>query len=340
MKKLFKSFLALFTFIIAVVTLVAPYGVLAANVQNSITVTTSPATLGYIGYDVNFGRKTLADGTLAYCLDYTMATPVTTTVGLIGEADAGMAYLMENGFPNKSITGDNDKDYFITQTAIWWYLDLTAPKATGNYGLTDGFKTTDSDPQNLRPIIKDLVSKAINAKNHGYKNPSITATINNSNLTINSDKTYFVSEAITVNSTDVDTYTVDLSEAPEGSYVTDLEGNVKNTFASNEQFIVYVAVNDNREDVSFNVKINTTATYNKVYKYLKAADIEQDILLAVLYPETKDANTELLLNVDYPEIEVPNTNSSAVAMNLLGSFTIVLGLLLTRKYAKNTKKVK
>ena len=82
MKKIFKSFLAL---IIAVVSFVTPYSVMAANVPSSITVTTSPATLGYIGEDVNFGTKTLADGSIAYCLDYTMNTPVVTTVGLIGE---------------------------------------------------------------------------------------------------------------------------------------------------------------------------------------------------------------------------------------------------------------
>ena len=60
---------------------------------------------------------------------------------------------MVNGYPNKSFTGDRLKDYYITQTALWWYLDDTA----GGTNLGNSFKTNGSDPYNLRPYIKDLV---------------------------------------------------------------------------------------------------------------------------------------------------------------------------------------
>ena len=39
--------------------------------------------------------------------------------------NAGVAYILENGYPNKHFTGDSNKDYYITQLAVWWYLDDT-----------------------------------------------------------------------------------------------------------------------------------------------------------------------------------------------------------------------
>ena len=50
-----------------------------------------------------------------------------------------------------------DKDYYITQTAIWWYLDST--QGTSNLG--NGFKVTDSDPYDMRKLIKNLVNEGI-----------------------------------------------------------------------------------------------------------------------------------------------------------------------------------
>ena len=53
-------------------------------------------------------------------------TAQNTTATLVKNSsiiDNGLIYILRNGYPEKSITGDNDKDYYITQTAVWWYLD-------------------------------------------------------------------------------------------------------------------------------------------------------------------------------------------------------------------------
>ena len=46
-----------------------------AEVPNKINVTSTPAVKGYIGEKVNFGTKSLNDGSVAYCLDYNKLTP-------------------------------------------------------------------------------------------------------------------------------------------------------------------------------------------------------------------------------------------------------------------------
>ena len=65
---------------------------------------------------------------------------------LEGEAPAAIAYILSNGYPRTSITGDSDKDYYITQAALWWYMDLHM----GGHNLPESFKTTGPDPYNLR----------------------------------------------------------------------------------------------------------------------------------------------------------------------------------------------
>lgn len=328
MKKVFKSFLAV---IIAVATIVAPVlTVFAETVPESIHVVTTPPQPGNSWYIENLyvGNKTITGGGVAYCLNYHLNTPLDTTVTLKNEMDAGMAYIIENGFPNKSITGNNDKDYYITQVAVWWYLDET----TGSDNLSAENKASNSE---VVPYIRSLVTGAIDAKNRGYKNPTISASINNNNLVINGE--YFKSEEITVNTTDVDTYTVELVNAPSGSYTADLEGNKKETFNASEKFVVYVPANSvGKDNSSFTVKLVGNGKAYKVYEYLRQNDGEQNILPSILYPTELTTNTELALNV-YPEIEVPNTGSNLILMYIIGSLLIITGLVFVRSYAKDNK---
>ena len=61
-----------------------------------------PAYLG----NVSFYTKVTKSGDYVYCLDKTKKTSKNVTANLVGEMDAGFAYLITNGYPNKSITGD------------------------------------------------------------------------------------------------------------------------------------------------------------------------------------------------------------------------------------------
>ena len=112
---------------------------------------------------IKFQTKVTTSGELVYCLDRTKSTAKNVDATLVGELDAGFAYLIQNGYPHKKITGDNMKDYYITQTAIWWYLDDTT--GSGNLGST--FKVSAEDPHGIRTHIKNLVANAKKAKEQG-----------------------------------------------------------------------------------------------------------------------------------------------------------------------------
>lgn len=297
-KKISKILLAL---LITITSFFTTIGNALAEVPNRIDVTSTAATKGYIGDTVNFGTKSLSDGSVAYCLDYHKLTPDHAIGTLAGEMDAGMSYLIENGYPQKAITGNKAIDYYITQIAIWWYLDET----TGSTNLNEAFKTTDSDPQNLRPTIKKLVEDAKAAKNKGYKNPKISATISNNHLAISQDKKYYISNEIKVTLTDLENYNVELIEAPQGSYIADAVGNKKTTFQPSETFRVYVPASEVKEKKSnIKVKITSKTVINKVYKYTPEHEVEQRILTAILYPTTVEKEETLNLMISPSKVTI------------------------------------
>lgn len=290
-----------------------------AEVPQKIEVSSTAATKGYIGETVNFGTKSLKDGSVAYCLDYHKLTPDVAIGTLVGEMDAGVSYLIENGYPNKSFTNDKSKDYYITQIAIWWYLDET----TGSKNLDESFKTTDSDPESLRPIIKELVENAKKAKIKGYKNPEITTKVLANSLTMTDDKKYYISDEIELGLIDIDTYTIVINEGPKGSYIADTTGNKISTFKNGDKFRVYVpveSVQNKKTDIKIGVK--TSTTINKVYQYSPENKEEQRILTAILYPTVINKEAELTLNIASSKVTI--TKIDAETKEILQGATLVV----------------
>ena len=161
----------------------------ATTAPSTITTTGDSTTLpGYVA-GVYFGTKKSTDGKYLYCTDIHKSTPKNMKLTRSGTMDAGMTYIMLNGYPNKKFTGNSSYDYYITQTAVWWYLDST----TGTNNLSNAFKTNGSDPHNLRPYIKKLVQDGIAAKNKGYAKPSVTLTASSTAIKKASDGYYYSS---------------------------------------------------------------------------------------------------------------------------------------------------
>ena len=106
----------------------------ATSVPKSFTAKSEKTLDGYIA-NYHFGKKVNSNGGYVYCNNIHKGTPHGEKMTLVGEAPAGIAYILENGYPSKSITGNSDYDYYITQAAVWWYLDDT----TGSNKLSTSF---------------------------------------------------------------------------------------------------------------------------------------------------------------------------------------------------------
>jgi len=240
---------------------------------------------GFDGYGFHFKKN--ANGDIIYCVeshDYAV-TSGTMKYTLSKELEAKYAYVIANGYPNKSITGNAEKDYFITGLAIF---NLVNPNDTI-------FKFFDLNKGTYRGSASDVVvemAKLVNgAKKYSYTNPSITLNTNN-NFAISSDKKYYISSNMNVSTTgNVGNYTVSLENAPAGTFITDSKGNKKNSFSTSESFKVYIPVNNIKNlSNTFKVKVTSTGTIYKAYLYEASNSSYQNT--AALYPVNNTISKE------------------------------------------------
>lgn len=283
-------------FAIAAVTLFADINV-NADAAKSITLGDATLLPGYIA-GVKYNIKTVKSGGYAYCLDISKSTAQNKKANLVKEMDAGIAYIIENGYPNKSFTGDKKKDYYITQGAIFWYLDDTA---SGN-NLGNGYKSTGSDKYNLRKYVKQLVKDAKTAKKNGYKlKPSLSLKVSDTNMTISSDGKYYVSQAVNANAKNItDKYTVKVTSAPSGTIITNTSGTVQTKFKASEKFLVKVPVTSVAEGKTetISVKVGAYKTTNKAYKYQPTDNNMQPV--AIITPINKTTEATIKLTASRP----------------------------------------
>lgn len=249
----------------------------------------------YLNGKVNLYYKENAEGTSIYCteirdlsvswgkMDYTLSK----------ELDARYAYIMENGYPNKSITGNKEKDYFITALAVW-YISQPNDSVFDNFDFNKG--THYGKENDTTKYVANLIN---GANNYSYVNPSIKINGSTNEFNLSSDKKYYVSNGLGVTTTGtVGNYTVSLENAPSGTVITDINGNTKNTFSVNEKFIVKVPVSS-ISNLSNEFKINVTASgsVKQAYLYEPAKSNFQNV--AVLYQKNSNLsdNATLKLNL-------------------------------------------
>lgn len=244
--------------------------------------------------DIQFKKTT--DGKIIYCIERSKApigSGTTEKYTLQKELSSKVAYVMENGYPNKSIFGNADKDYYTTGLAIWYVINPN--DSTFEYfNLANGtYRGNSSD------IVVEMAKLVNGANSYSYTNPSIKINNSNSNLSLSSDGKYYVSSSMGVKTTGtVGNYTVSLSNAPEGTIVTDTKGNAKTTFATNESFLVKVPVSNVKKiSNEFQVNVSAKGTINKAYAYTSTRSNVQNT--GALYPENSNVNdsTTVKLNV-------------------------------------------
>ena len=263
---------------------------------NSIKVGKVTILPGYVA-GVKFHIKPLVGGGYAYCLNIHKETASNVTEYLKGEMDAGVAYILENGYPKKSFTGNKKKDFYITQGALWWYLDDT----TGTANLGNGFKKTGSDSYGLRKYMKKLVSGAKDAKKAGYNNPSMSASITTTKMNLDGSESKYTSNKVTVKTKNISTSKAELANGPKGAYVADVNGNKKTSFNAGDKFIVVVPASSIKAGKTETAKVNVTAT-STIYKAYKYAPKNSSVQpMTILQPVSKTVKSSVTVKASKPE---------------------------------------
>ena len=277
----------------------------ATSIPKSFTATSEKYLDGYIaGY--HFGKKKNSAGGYVYCNNIHKGTPHGEKMTLVGQAPAGIAYILSNGYPSKSITGNSDYDYYITQAAVWWYLDDT----TGSNNLSKSFKTTGSDPHGLRKYVKSLVAAAKKVKS--YSTASLKVNNASSAMTLSSDKNYYVSNSIGVTAKSVSgKYSVSLSGAPSGTRIVNASTlSDASSFATNEKFKVMVPVSSAKNlKTTITVNVKATGKVDKAYEYKSSDSSVQNVYGKALYPTTSNLSAKTTLNLATSKVSITKIDS-------------------------------
>lgn len=281
--KQIKMICTIFTFFL----MMMPFVVNAKAAPSSIRMgSTQPATKSYIGPNLYYSPNILGDGTIAYCLEYKKQNPYDLTVKKSTKLSAGYQYLIENGYPAKSFTGDKDKDSYLTQIAIYWYHDRKSGIPDGKDGMIPAYyKQTAEDPYGLRPTILSLLSNAEKAEKNDKK-PSTTLTVSNTReLKFSEDKKTFVSSLVSVlTNENLKTYKVSFSKSVPSAVILDESGKERTTFQAGEKFYIQVPVESLKNKENIEVKITGTIATKVTYSY-SAGSSYQTITPPVIYEE-------------------------------------------------------
>ena len=263
---------------------------------------------------VDFYYKVTNKGQYLYCLNMHKNTATNVKANIVKNSPyitGGLIHILKNGYPNKSITGDKEKDYYITQTAVWWYLD----KTTGSTNLGEQFKENGSDSYGLRKYVKKLMEEGYSHRNDSIKEQETKLTITSSSNQMTLNNNYYESaniKASTLNN--ITTYKITIENAPSGTVIVkdgkDNDYTKDFTIKGNETFKVKVPAT-NIKDTNLEMKVKATATGNPTYMAYEYQPVDSSMQnVALLEKNEKTVTSELSLKVLSSRVSITKIDSS------------------------------
>lgn len=214
-----------------------------------------------------------------YCLERTKDWYNDTTIVKAEKLDAGYAYIMMNGYPEKKLSNEGDwVDSYLTQVAIWLYQDRSA-------GVSDD--VSDSLTANQKKaiisskyysIINDLVTNALKQKEI-YENIKPQFSISSSDFHLDSTFSYLETDFISVTSNIYySSYKVALNI--DGAQVINKIGDVlygDDSISAGEPFKIRIPL-DKLSSSNLSLKIDVIMNYQEYEAYQYRPNNHQDTM--------------------------------------------------------------
>ena len=301
MKSLIKKSKLLFTLVFAfILTFAFGANVNAAGVPSSVTIKEADYTRDFINTDSNIGMTmfTTTDGVVVYCMDIDKKPLVQgQSASLVGDADAGVLYILQNGYPKKTYRNNNGMDAYITQMALWWYL--SEDKLSSNFKNATG----EADKYSLVSATKNLVNAARSAKDNQVK-PSMNVNAGDTTFKLSSDQKYYESAYMSASLTGTNTYNVNVTGATKNTVVVDEQGNIGTTMNSNEKFMIKVPAAEVNNTINVTVKFTANGKLQKA-KIYKSSDNNYQRVVGLFSDDVNLEKTiDLSLNLEKHVCEV------------------------------------
>lgn len=257
------------TFILVLITLLFG-GSLSAYAATTLPDSVTSEPLREVEFIENFPvivKKT--NHGYVYCLNMSHTYAANVTFSKTGEVAAGYNYILNN----KPNTGNVDKDFYITQMAVWYYEDYLN---NDNFNLVPEVKKyiiRHKDTEEVSGYIYKLYDGAKN-----YKEPKGKIDISPRDITFTKDGEYFVSNDIEVHTENLNgNLSYSLTGSPAGSKIVKVGDKIR----------VKVPVNKIGNNKQITISLNVSSTYKAERGYYY---FHSDAYQKVLYNELQDVN--------------------------------------------------
>lgn len=164
-----------------------------------------------------------------YCMDLDATYGGKVTFNRQGEVDPGYIYIL-NHIPN---TGDKDKDFYITQLAVWYYGDYLNQN---NHNLPADVKkfilyyASDRGAEDAKKNKNEAVNREVSVKvmdlvygakafKASYKKKEHTLKISENKVSFTNEGEYYVSSEIGITVKNVDNVKYSMDGTPKGSQI-------------------------------------------------------------------------------------------------------------------------
>ena len=232
---------------------------------------------------------------LAYCLDRELlgvgAYIESYNVSNQGKlTDLGLWRVIINGYPYKTMeelgVADIDEAYTATTHAIYCYIK--------NIG-TEAYEGVGAAGNRIVNAMNLILTNARNST-ETFQNPNIDI-IPNTEWQIDSKEKEFISKEYEINTNkNINKFSVEIENYPEGCKVTNLENQEKCEFKSKEKFKILIPITSLENDGQFKIKIKTQMETKPIF-FGKAPSAENQNYALTASPY-EDVDADLLQNYE------------------------------------------
>lgn len=244
-----------------------------------------------------------------YCINMSATYAEDIEFTKTGTVDPGYIYILNN----KPNTGDKDKDFYITQMAVWYYEDYLNQN---NFNLVSEVKKYIIKHKDTEEVSKLIYQLYDGAKNYQEKVGSLS--LDKSPVTFTISDGYYVSSEIKVYASNLDgNVKYSLSNAPVGSKVVKSDNGVK----------VKIPVDQIPEGKKLTVTLNVEGSYTKYtgYYYFHSSKYQKVLFQEPLEEKVvlKDSISMTAYNYE-DEFEVEISKTDITQSNEVPGATLVV----------------
>ena len=261
-----------------------------------------------LGIDKKLHVKRTSDGKYVYCIDYMKLRSDGKTYNKVSETnDLGLAYIVNQGYDDS-----NETDYFITQSAVWLYLDDKGAMQKDTTGTVDAIRSavysSANNNNSVAVKIRNLVSNAKKASKEAE--PYLNVVTKNIEFELTEDGRYYISNLVKID-TNLDDYDVNIVNAPDETFYTDSADGI---------YVFVPAANLDDLGANFRVEISAKKTVYKTFIYNPTVSGYQPV--AVPYSEKLTFKGEARATIDTTIVSI--SKKDATTKKELPGATLVL----------------